>query len=311
MATYVVGDIHGCFTEWITLKRKIEQQDKNAKFILVGDIIDRGPDVIQMLNWAMENIKPGGKYQMVLGNHEDMIIQWANQYYNLEFQIDKSRLSETQYYKEFGTPRYRFDEALNSINAADEYVMKAVDFFKSLPIYLEVEVNTGNRVQHYVVCHAAIPNDMMQPDGKLNTDYKINQHIKMLGYRNLTDYVVWERNYWGNSWKADTIVVHGHTPTCIRDLEVRGAIPGKIDFRNKDINLDCGMCYNDYDCNLAAICLETLDEFYAVEDEEGSYLNDHPNLHGQMYSKDSMLNLIKTGSDELSDLKDDTKVVGE
>ena len=35
MATYVVGDIHGCFREWISLKSKIEALDQRAEFILV------------------------------------------------------------------------------------------------------------------------------------------------------------------------------------------------------------------------------------------------------------------------------------
>ena len=39
MATYVVGDIHGCYDEWIALKDRIEGRDKQAKFILVGDIM--------------------------------------------------------------------------------------------------------------------------------------------------------------------------------------------------------------------------------------------------------------------------------
>ncbi|WP_155885994.1 metallophosphoesterase [Lachnospira multipara] len=42
MGHYVVGDIHGCFDEWITLKNNIEKIDEEACFILLGDIIDRG-----------------------------------------------------------------------------------------------------------------------------------------------------------------------------------------------------------------------------------------------------------------------------
>ena len=33
LGTYVVGDIHGCYTAWMHLKDKIEQEDKNAKSV--------------------------------------------------------------------------------------------------------------------------------------------------------------------------------------------------------------------------------------------------------------------------------------
>lgn len=76
MGTYVVGDLHGCFDEWIGFKDKIEEIDGNAKFILVGDIIDRGPKVEELLAWAMQNLASNGKYQMVLGNHEYEQLYW-------------------------------------------------------------------------------------------------------------------------------------------------------------------------------------------------------------------------------------------
>ena len=70
MGTYVVGDIHGCFGSWIKLKNKIEKQDSVARFILIGDIVDRGPEVCKMITWARKHITTDGKYQMILGNHE-------------------------------------------------------------------------------------------------------------------------------------------------------------------------------------------------------------------------------------------------
>ena len=61
MATYGVGDIHGCYSKWIKLKEKIEAQDKDARFILVGDILDRGSETVQMLLWCLENITPNSE----------------------------------------------------------------------------------------------------------------------------------------------------------------------------------------------------------------------------------------------------------
>ena len=79
MATYIVGDIHGCFREWIRFKSKMESLDTEAEFILVGDILDKGPNSYEMLQWARERITVNGKYQMVLGNHEEEKIKWLQQ----------------------------------------------------------------------------------------------------------------------------------------------------------------------------------------------------------------------------------------
>lgn len=70
MGSYAVGDIHGCFDEWIEFKNKIEYLDKSARFILVGDIVDRGPKENDMIGWALKNITKTGKYRMIIGNHE-------------------------------------------------------------------------------------------------------------------------------------------------------------------------------------------------------------------------------------------------
>ena len=59
---YVIGDVHGCYDEMMLLLQKIEKSDSEAQFIFVGDFIDRGPKVWDVLAWAMENITEDGKY---------------------------------------------------------------------------------------------------------------------------------------------------------------------------------------------------------------------------------------------------------
>lgn len=60
---YVIGDVHGCYDDFIALLKKIEEKDKDAQIILVGDLIDRGPKSQEMLLWAMENITVNGWYK--------------------------------------------------------------------------------------------------------------------------------------------------------------------------------------------------------------------------------------------------------
>ena len=170
-------------------------------------------------------------------------------------------------------------------------MLKIIQFFKSLPLYIDVDVEAFGRQQYYVICHAALSNNVLDDNGRIDRTQCRENHDSF--NKVLDEYILWERNYWGNNWNYDTIVVHGHTPTCTRDLAVRGSNPGRIDFRRKDINVDCGMCFGIEVSNLAAICLETLDEYYAVDTEDCSLA---AMSNSEAYKKD-MLHFIKTGHD--------------
>jgi bis(5'-nucleosyl)-tetraphosphatase (symmetrical) len=67
MATWVIGDIHGC---WQTLQRlleKIEWKAVRDELWLVGDLVNRGPDSLEVLRWAVEH---RDQITAVLGNHD-------------------------------------------------------------------------------------------------------------------------------------------------------------------------------------------------------------------------------------------------
>src|SRR5437879_4685564 len=67
MATYVIGDIQGCFDTFQSLLLRIKFQPNQDKLILLGDVINRGPKSLEVLRFIIqhENI-----ISMVLGNHE-------------------------------------------------------------------------------------------------------------------------------------------------------------------------------------------------------------------------------------------------
>ena len=67
MATWAIGDIHGC---WLTLQRlleSIEWDRERDSLWFVGDLVNRGPSSLDVLRWAYEN---RGRLTVVLGNHE-------------------------------------------------------------------------------------------------------------------------------------------------------------------------------------------------------------------------------------------------
>lgn len=67
MATYAVGDIQGCYTEFVQLLEKICFDPAVDKLWLVGDLVNRGPDSANVLRL----IKSFGDAAItVLGNHD-------------------------------------------------------------------------------------------------------------------------------------------------------------------------------------------------------------------------------------------------
>lgn len=65
---YVMSDLHGCYDEFMAMLDLIKFS-KNDKLYILGDIIDRGPQPIDLLKYVMY------KHNMTLikGNHEDMM----------------------------------------------------------------------------------------------------------------------------------------------------------------------------------------------------------------------------------------------
>ncbi|QIB04064.1 phosphoprotein phosphatase [Pseudomonas fluorescens] len=66
---FVVGDIHGHFKLLTTALDKLDFNTELDRIFSVGDLIDRGPDSIDVLSWLE---KPW--FHAVRGNHEQMLI---------------------------------------------------------------------------------------------------------------------------------------------------------------------------------------------------------------------------------------------
>ncbi len=70
MATYAIGDIHGCYDQLVALLAKI-QPGPDDKLIFLGDYIDRGPEPRRVIEMLLE--LPA---IFLRGNHEDMLLNY-------------------------------------------------------------------------------------------------------------------------------------------------------------------------------------------------------------------------------------------
>lgn len=80
MKYYVVADVHGFYTELMSvLKEKGYFEDKNPhKLIICGDIFDRGLEAKQMQDFVLDLMKKD-EVILIRGNHEDLALEFLDQ----------------------------------------------------------------------------------------------------------------------------------------------------------------------------------------------------------------------------------------
>lgn len=77
---YAIGDIHGrndLFRELLALidKDDRERGPASSQLILLGDLVDRGPDSRGVIETAMQLAASGGNVRFIAGNHEEVFLQ--------------------------------------------------------------------------------------------------------------------------------------------------------------------------------------------------------------------------------------------
>lgn len=78
--TFAIGDIHGCFDKLASLMAACDsiRAGRDARFVFVGDYVDRGPDSRAVLDFLIEQQwQETDRIICLRGNHDDMLVRAA------------------------------------------------------------------------------------------------------------------------------------------------------------------------------------------------------------------------------------------
>ena len=141
---YIIGDVHGHYNELICLINKLPNKF-DSKICFVGDLIDRGPDSKKVVDL----IKQRG-YDCVMGNHEQMCIDFNGNPYNMSGGYGAQTLNL------FGG-----NGGVATLNSYKNYELlrqDVDDFFSKLPLYIVYPEAINKDGKKLVVSHSCINN---------------------------------------------------------------------------------------------------------------------------------------------------------
>lgn len=208
----LIGDVHGCYAELVELLTLLGYEpDAGAgmrhpdgrRAIFVGDLVDRGPGVVETAQLVMRMVAAGTAF-CAPGNHDIKLmraLEGRHVYvaHGLQESLDQIAALPTD------TERQAFERAF-------------VAFVRRIPPYLVLE---GGAL---VVAHAGLPE---------RYHGRISERVRALAFYGET--TGWEDEHgrpvridWAADYRGAAAVVYGHTPY----RETR--------WRNNTINLDTG-----------------------------------------------------------------------
>lgn len=180
--TIIIGDIHGCITEFQQLLDKIKYDPSSDRVILVGDLIDRGPN-----SSAVVKLANSFNLEAVMGNHEYKFLRWYKSNQNL-YHPDKQH---TQY--------QLYVEQLSDSD---------ITYLNNLPYYLNLDDNSA-------VIHAGLkPNISLEKQRKDDLIYLryTDKERKMISLRVIDKLGIEATGalFWTEFGSFNLNIVYGH-----------------------------------------------------------------------------------------------------
>lgn len=237
---YLVSDIHGNLKDFLRMLKKIKWDRTNDKMIIVGDVLDRGPDGIKILNYIKPYIEDGSM-TFLIGNHELFCVMYLN-----------GELSELRWDIYGGT------ETINEIKKmSDEEKTELRLFLEGLSYYSVIQSKYFGRT---VVTHTGIDceNYVYNSDGTINVTGSIEKAFcssNRLSYMNGRDIHYIPES---DRRKFDSYLILGHVPTFTLNEDISNKF-----YRTKTyMVIDSGCGYKDQGGTLGCYCVDTNEEIY-------------------------------------------------
>ena len=265
MSTFVMSDIHGCYTAFQKLLNKVGFDPEKDELIIAGDIVDRGRENYEMLEYAAGKPK---SVTFLMGNHDLDFIEYVKSldalardtgvkddlralFMNRRFS-SLFRLNVVDYY---GTVEDLIMDDEHPVTMAD--FQKWADVMSKFPYYTEREV----KGKKYMIVHAGYMSRETYADVRQRSEVRI--------YTDIEQFYIWAREegvlYGGI---PNGTVIFGHTPTI---AESGFYNHGKVFICEKGdrrfIDIDCGCVFREWEsaANLACIRLEGEKIFYLYD----------------------------------------------
>jgi serine/threonine protein phosphatase 1 len=101
-AVYAVGDVHGCLAQLLALEHQIIADGRRVAgekwLVMLGDYIDRGPDSAGVVAHLLEPLPEGWRRICLLGNHEQMMLDFLQDAEAFAFWLDEGGLATLESY---------------------------------------------------------------------------------------------------------------------------------------------------------------------------------------------------------------------
>lgn len=241
---YLISDIHGNLHDFRQLLNKIAFDKEKDNLIIMGDILDRGPDGIKLL----EFIKPyllEKSMELLLGNHELFAIMYI-----------KGILDERTWTIFGGGDTVK---EINRMSIAKQEELLA--FLKELPYYAEI---SSKFLGDIVVTHTGIDCDnyVMNIDGTINIKKSIEKAIR----NNLYNFMVGTDLHQipvADKKKFDNYLIVGHVP-CYR---LNKDMSNKFYRTKYYMDIDAGAGHKEQGGVLGCYCVTTDEETYLQQNE--------------------------------------------
>ncbi|MFE8700403.1 bis(5'-nucleosyl)-tetraphosphatase PrpE [Cytobacillus sp. FJAT-54145] len=212
----IIGDIHGCYLEFYNLTTELGYNWKEGypvhpegrKLAFVGDLTDRGPESLKVIEivWTLA-VKESAAYY-VPGNHCNKLYRY---FLGNKVQITHGLETTVAEYEAKSLPEQK------SIKT------KFIELYERAPLYQALDE------KKLVIAHAGIREDYIGRNSSKVKTFVLYGDIT--GEKNPDGTPV--RRDWAKSYKGKAIIVYGHTP--VKEVRVT----------NQTYNIDTGAVFGN------------------------------------------------------------------